>query len=232
MVSSPPDHAQLPASCAGSLSSRVMIDWVTISALATAGGTLILAVATFSSVRSANRAARAAERSLLAGLRPVLMPSRLEDPPQKVSFFDQHWVTIQGGHGAFEATPQAVYLVISLRNAGSGIAVLHGWYFYPDRVTSAEPADVRTFRRLTRDIYVPAGDTGFWQGAFRDPNEPAFAVARNAATAAQPVTVDLLYGDHEGGQRMISRFSLTATANGSWLAVVGRHWNLDRPNPR
>ena len=84
-----------------------MVDWVTISALATAGGTLVLAVATFSSVRSANRAARAAERSLLAGLRPVLMPSRLQDPPQKVSFADQHWVQIGGGQAAFEVTPEA-----------------------------------------------------------------------------------------------------------------------------
>ena len=33
-------------------------DWVTISALATAVGTLVLALATFASVRSANRAAR------------------------------------------------------------------------------------------------------------------------------------------------------------------------------
>jgi hypothetical protein len=208
-----------------------MADWVTISALATAGGTLVLAVATFSSVRSANRAARAAERSLLAGLRPVLMPSRLQDPPQKVSFADQHWVTIQGGHAAFEVSPEAIYLVIGLRNAGSGIAVLHGWYFYPERVT-ADPPKSADFRRLTRDIYVPAGDTGFWQGAFRDPNEPLFGIARAAATAQQPVTIDLLYGDHEGGQRMISRFALAATPNGSWLAVVGRHWNLDRPNPR
>jgi len=46
------------------------------------------------------------------------------------------------------------------------------------------------------------------------------------------VTIDLLYGDHEGGQRMISRFALSPTPNGSWLATVGRHWNLDRPNPR
>jgi hypothetical protein len=208
-----------------------MADWVTISALATAGGTLVLAVATFSSVRSANRAARAAERSLLAGLRPVLMPSRLQDPPQKVSFADQHWVTIQGGHAAFEVSPEAIYLVIGLRNAGSGIAVLHGWYFYPERVTT-DPPKSADFRRLTRDIYVPAGDTGFWQGAFRDPNEPLFGIARAAATAQHPVTIDLLYGDHEGGQRMISRFALAATPNGSWLAVVGRHWNLDRPNPR
>ena len=209
-----------------------MADWVTISALATAGGTLVLAVATFSSVRSANRAARAAERSLLAGLRPVLMASRLQDPPQKVSFFDQHWVTIDGGHAAFEVSPEAIYLVVGLRNAGSGIAVLHGWYFYPERIAGAPPADTNDFRRLTRDIYVPAGDIGFWQGAFRDPDEPAFATARDAATSARPVSVDLLYGDHEGGQRMISRFALSPTPNGSWLATVGRHWNLDRHNPR
>ncbi len=50
-----------------------MISWVTISSLATAGGTLVLAVATFSSVRSANRAAWVAEDSLLAGTQPLLM---------------------------------------------------------------------------------------------------------------------------------------------------------------
>ena len=209
-----------------------MADWVTISALATAGGTLVLAVATFSSVRSANRAARAAERSLLAGLRPVLMPSRLEDPAQKVSFYDQHWVKIEGGRAAFEVGPNAVYLVIGLRNAGSGIAVLHGWHFSPERLSGTDPPDSKEFRRLTRDIYVPAGDTGFWQGAFRDPNEPLYAVARDAATTAKPVTIDLLYGDHEGGQRVISRFGLSPTPGGTWLAVVARHWNLDRPNPR
>jgi hypothetical protein len=54
-------------------------DWATIASLATAGGTLVLAVSTFASVKSANRAARAAERSLLAGLRPLLVPSRLQD---------------------------------------------------------------------------------------------------------------------------------------------------------
>jgi hypothetical protein len=59
------------------------MDWTTISSLATAAGTLVLGVATFASVRSANRAARAAEGSLLAGLRPLLVPSRLQDPPRR-----------------------------------------------------------------------------------------------------------------------------------------------------
>jgi hypothetical protein len=37
-------------------------DWATISALATAGGTLALAVATYGAVHSSNRSARIAER--------------------------------------------------------------------------------------------------------------------------------------------------------------------------
>jgi hypothetical protein len=46
------------------------------------------------------------------------------------------------------------------------------------------------------------------------------------------MTIDLLYGDHEGGQRTITRFALVPVADDSWLASASRHWNLDRPNPR
>jgi hypothetical protein len=34
------------------------------------------------------------------------------------------------------------------------------------------------------------------------------------------MTVDLLYGDHEGGQRTITRFYLAPTEDGDWLASV------------
>ncbi|MDQ2759877.1 MAG: hypothetical protein M3Y17_05435 [Actinomycetota bacterium] len=57
-----------------------MLDRVTISSLATVGRTLVLALATFSSVKSANRSARVAERSLLAGLRSVLIPVQGRGP--------------------------------------------------------------------------------------------------------------------------------------------------------
>lgn len=76
-----------------------MADWVTISSLATAGGTLVLAVATFSSVKSSNRSARIAEQSLLTGLRPVLTPSREQDPLERIRFGDRHLLTVPG-HGA------------------------------------------------------------------------------------------------------------------------------------
>jgi hypothetical protein len=73
-----------------------VIDWTTISSLATAGGTLVLGIATFAAVRSANRTARVAERSFEIGLRPILPPSRLEDSPQRVMFSDRHWVDLKG----------------------------------------------------------------------------------------------------------------------------------------
>jgi hypothetical protein len=207
-------------------------DWGTISAVASAGGTLVLAAATFSSVRSANRAARVAEQSLLVGLRPVLLPSRLDDPPQKVGFVDDKWLMVQGGQGAAEVSNEAIYLAMSLRNVGTGIAVLHGWCFYPERRLDAEHPAPEDFRRLTRDLYVPVGDVAFWQGAFRDPNEPEFAAAAAAIGARQQVMVDLLYGDNEGGQRVISRFSIQPRREDGWIVTAGRHWNIDRDDPR
>ena len=209
-----------------------MFDWVTISALATAGGTLILSIATFASVRSANRTARAAEQSLLVGLRPVLMPSRLQDPPEKVGFMDSHWVQVPAAHGTAETSPEAIYLTIALRNVGSGLAVLHGWRFYPERLMATVHSDPREFRRLTRDLYVPAGDLGFWQGAFRDPAEAEFLAARTVISERGSFTIDLLYGDHEGGQRVITRFALSPRDDGTWLATVSKHWNIDRADPR
>ena len=72
-----------------------MADWVTISALATAGGTLVLAGTTYASVRSANRAARVAETSLLAGLRPLLVQSSEDDSALRANFADGVVLVVQ-----------------------------------------------------------------------------------------------------------------------------------------
>ena len=71
-------------------------EWSTIANLATALGTLILAVATFSAVRSSNLMAKVAQQQLLIQSRPVA-PSRREDPALKVNFGDMKWVNIPGG---------------------------------------------------------------------------------------------------------------------------------------
>jgi hypothetical protein len=219
-------------------------NWATIADLATALGTLILAVATFSAVKSANLTARIAQQSLLVGLRPVLMAARRDDATLKVNFGDSKWVRIPGGGavgevggGANDAPLGApIYLAMSLRNVGSGIAVLHGWHFYPAWTRESEHAPLDEFVRQTRDLYIPVGDIGFWQAAFRDPTDPRYEAARKVIEARQPWTVELLYGDHEGGQRCVTRFTALsrdgADQDAGWFASQSRHWNIDRPDPR
>jgi hypothetical protein len=108
---------------------------------------------------------------------------------------------------------------------------LHGW-----RLEESVPRDrpaVESFRRLTRDLYIASGELGFWQGVIRDPTDPDFEPARVSIETRDRIVLSVLYGDHQGGQRMISLFSLQPRqVDDGWLATVGRHWNVDRPDPR
>ena len=210
-----------------------MANWVMISAITTGGGTLVLAGATFASVRSANRSSRAAEQSLLAGLRPLLMTSRAGDATLKVGFADNHFVELPGGSATAEAIDDAIYLTMSVRNVGNGMAVLHGWRIELSRdLSGMTRPDVEVFHRLTRDLYVAAGDVSFWQGAYRDPSEPEFSEVSERIVGRERLMLDILYGDHQGGQRVVSRFSLIPRSDGGWFATVVRHWNVDQPDPR
>ena len=208
------------------------MNWTTISALATGAGTLVLAIATFASVRSANRAARAAERSLQAGLRPLLVPSRLDDGDQKVYFAGGQYVIVPGGRAIVTENSGAILFAMSLRNAGSGLAVIHGWRFYRHDIRGDMRPAPEDFAAQTRDLYVSGSDTGFWQGAFRDPADPVHEAALQAIKERDVLTVDLLYGDFEGGQRVITRYVLRPGRDGALISSAIRHWNVDRMNPR
>jgi hypothetical protein len=216
-----------------------MADTSTIASLATAGGTLVLAVATFSSTRSANRAGRVSELALKAGLRPVLFSARPQDPPQKVGFMDDHWLVLRDGLAAVQESDENLYLAIPLRNVASGLAVLHGSHIWPEHMGTDTPVPaIEEFRRLSRDLYVPAGDISFWQAAIRDRDDAQYEALRRAIVARSAILVDILYGDHEGGQRTITRFLLTPRHEVAdeepwlWLCSTSRHWNLDRADPR
>jgi hypothetical protein len=206
--------------------------------LATAAGTLVLAVATFSAVRSANKAARVAEQALLVGVRPLLVPSRLDDTGQKIFYGDGKFEYVQGGRGVAEVDGGNVYLAISLRDAGRGIAVLHGWRFRVGQQPRDGHPPLEEFHPHFRDIMIAPNDIGFWQAAFRESdNDPQYGDAIAAVRSGELLTIDVLYGDHEGGQRCISRFTLAARTNPdtdeqTWIASVIRHWNIDRPDPR
>lgn len=215
-----------------------MTDWSTIASLLTAGGTLVLAVATFASIRSADRsariserAARTAERSLLGRQRPLLVNSRLRDPEQKFQFPEGRWLTVDGGRAALEITGNAVYLAVSIRNVGTGLAVLHGWHVRAGLQTERSHPPLDEFTTQNLDIYVAPGDNGLWLSALRDPAAGLFHAVADAAKAAEPLMISLLYGDFEGGQRVITQFSLR-NADNRWLAQATRHFNVDRPDPR
>src|SRR5581483_12521038 len=99
-----------------------------------------------------------------------------------------------GGHAAAEHVDGNVYMAMSLRNVGTGIGVLHGWWVWPEqRVTRFEHRPPEEFRVTTRDLLIPPNDVGLWQGAIRDGDDADHAsVARNI-TARNPFSVDLLY---------------------------------------
>jgi hypothetical protein len=209
-------------------------NWETISSLSTGAGTLVLAGATFAAVRSANRSARIAEVALQEQRRPLLAQSRLDDPEQKLMFVDGYWIHAAGGCAAADHVDGNVYLAISLRNVASGIGVIQGWIIRPLFATSQTaptPAAPEEFRLQTRDLYIPAGDIGIWQGALRNPDDPLRAAVAEAIDARRPITIELLYSDQVGLQRTITRFSLIPTPE-AWLASATRHWYLDWQGPR
>jgi hypothetical protein len=220
----------------------VSVDWVTVSSLATAGGTLVLAVATFAAVRSANRSARIAQRQFEIGLRPILAPSRLEDPPQKVMFADRHWVKLEGGRAAVEVIDGVVYLAMLVRNVGNGMAVIEAWQPFAGQLKTDDPwGSLEEFRPQSRALWIAPNDVAFWQGALRDESSE-LQRSITAGVADGAVTVDLLYLDNEGGHRTVSRFSFicqygrqlddNAEREGrgdrqNWWVSLSRHRNLE-----
>lgn len=131
-----------------------------------AAGTLVLAVATFAAVRSANRSARISELTLQEQRRPVLVDSREQDIAQNVGFVDGRRLTVPGGGAGVEATGDGVHLAISLRNVGAGLAVPQGRWAARriGSVVSARSAASGYGRATAAGGPPPSGATGTWRG--------------------------------------------------------------------
>lgn len=218
-----------------------MTDW---AAWGTSIGTLVLAGATFAAVRSSNRSARIAERSLLAGQRPLLTPSRPEDPDEQVQFADGRVFDVPSGRAMLCHEPEAIYLAIPLRNVGAGIALLRAYHLEAESAERVardpsgvarhrrgdRPPDHHRFAEQQRDIYIPTGSVGFWQAALRDAGDERHGQTSEAIQTSGRVTIDLLYTDHEGGQPTITRFVLLPDGDAGWRCDVTRHWStVDAP---
>ena len=123
---------------------------------------------------------------------------------------------------------EAAHMAVPIRNEGNGIGLLQGWFPYDSvPLGSTPPPPVDRFRPQTRALYVPAGGIGYWQGALRGEQLDEHKGMLKAIDNRDAFSVDLLYTDREGGQPIISRFTVYPTSvEDAWLATVGRHWEL------
>ncbi len=184
-----------------------------------------------SAPRTAPRASPSARCSWACA--PCSSPRAPEDPTEEVRWGGGHATAVPGGTAHLAVEDGVVYLAIAVRNVGTGLAVLQAWYVTIGRSTGDEGyPEPGEFRRQRRDLYIPAGGTGFWQAALRDPEEELAKRVTAAIAEHGELTVFVMYGDHEGGQLTISLFGILPQDDGSWIAEVGRHWTLGIPDPR
>ena len=116
---------------------------------------------------------------------------------------------IGGGDGGLGPRDSVLYFSLSLRNVGNGdrrAARVAGKSSNQAPHTNEPRPPLDEFVMQTRDMYIPVGDIGFWQGAIRDLADPRYPAARKTVENRNEWMVDLLYGDQDGGQRAISRF--------------------------
>ena len=180
-------------------------------------------------------------------MRPVLIPSREDDLLERIRFGDGQIVQVPGHGGAAEVHNDNIFMALGLRNGGNGLAVIHGWRARLRTDTSSpgsgrvnQAPDLDEFREQQLDLLIPAGDTGFWQGALRDRTLPGYAEVRRSLEEGGAIQVDLLYGDHEGGQRTIARFVIAPwpteddrpEIEDPKRAIVVRYWTVDGHDPR
>jgi hypothetical protein len=207
-----------------------MADTATIASLATAGGTLVLALATFASTRTSNRAARIAERALELNLRPVLIPAHEWDKSERVTFGDDQIVQLRGGFASVATRDGNLYFAAQLRNVGGGLGVLSSWWMQSDPQPNLDTLpELTQFNAQVRHLYVAPGDVGYWQGAIRvaDTDRGDREALCAAVTARQRLALFLRYGDQDGGHDTITRYTLMPDEDGYWIFGIGRHWSLD-----
>jgi hypothetical protein len=158
-------------------------------------------------------------------------------------------VEVPGHGGAAEVHNGIIFMALGLRNGGSGLAVIHGWRARErwdaltpgtERGRANQRPELDEFREQQLDLFIPAGDSGFWQGALRDPALPGYDEVRDALREGRSVQIDLLYGDHEGGQRTIARFVIAPwpteddrpAIDNPMRAIAVRYWTVDGHDPR
>jgi hypothetical protein len=169
----------------------------------------------------------------------VLAPAGTDDPAENVQFADGRIFPVGNGQALVAQDAGAVYLAIPPRNVGAGLAVLRGYHIQGEPASHVAqdprgparhlrgdpPPHSRAFSPQQRDLLISTRRAGFWQAALRDPKTRRHGEVTQTIGTRGRVTVDVLYGDHEGNQPSITRFVLLPEAD-SWRCDATRYWSL------
>ena len=185
-----------------------MADSATIASYATAAGTLVLAVATFSAVRSSNRFSPHRRRVTPHQHAPTAHPVAVSTTPSKgCCGIHHHAAHINGrtpssrktaGSSIWRSDCETLVQVLPCSTGGTRCPIR--------RSKTCPTPQAEDFRRLTIDLYIPAGGSGYWEAAVREPDDPLRPGFMRALTERHPFMIDILYGDQQGRQRTISRY--------------------------
>jgi hypothetical protein len=156
-----------------------------------------------------------------------------------VQFADGQTFPVGGRHALVHKETGVIYLAIPLCNVGTGLAVLRGYRLQGETASDVtqDPRGVAQHRR--GDLAPPAAvllaaaagpadqrkPGRFLAGALRDPATPLYKEIALAVDTGGRMTVDVMYGDHAGGQPSVTRFVMLPEA-GSWRCDATRYWSL------
>jgi hypothetical protein len=111
--------------------------------------------------------------------------------------------------------------------AATSASVIGAWQPFAGLRTGDGLDDADGFRQQNHSLWVPVGDVVFRRGSLRDETEDSRRIITEA-DGAGALGGDLLYRDHEGGQRTVSRFTVVPDADGGrWWASTSRPVGFD-----
>ena len=128
-------------------------------------------------------------------------------------FVDEHWANVGGGYATAEDVDGVIYLGDEPAQCRRGDRVCQGWGVRVGLMARADdhlPED--ELRPQTRDLYIPAGDVGLWQGAIRERSDPITTRSRTRSPNTSRSPSSCIYSDQVGAQRTMTRFTLVPIA--------------------
>ena len=207
-----------------------MADWVAISSLATAGGTLALAATTYalSGRRTAPPGRRRCRSSPGSGR--CSSSRRARTRRSASNFVDGVSVTARARAPASRSSRARLpRRLVAQRRAGhracctAATCSPSGASWWRARAAGRVPSPhARHLHPARQDRLLADRLPG---------RRPASGTEVLAAVERGVFSVHVLYGDYEGGQRVVSHFGVRREEDGTWPLTVVRHWQIDRDDP-